>query len=159
MDLFRILNVWLSLDFNLWTATDCWTLITDYVCSGSVGVTAHDSESGCLGSNPEWGQYTMRLRSLHRAYPSLHPSGVVHWVPEQLNIKAVTGKFKLLDGCSLVLCSATPSVVLAGICHRNKINSTAWLYRDGPSHKIVSFTLHLHYITYVTKKSSSILEC
>ena len=32
----------------------------------------------------------MRLRSLHRAYPSIHPSGVVHWVPEQLNITAVT---------------------------------------------------------------------
>ena len=32
-------------------------------------------------------QYTMRLQSLHRAYPSLHHFGVVHWVPEQLNIK------------------------------------------------------------------------
>ena len=32
----------------------------------------------------------------------------------------------------------------SGICHRNKVNSTAWLYRDGPSDKI-SFTLH--YIT------------
>ena len=67
----------------------------------------------------------MRLRSLHRAYPGLHPSGVVHWVPEQLNMKAVTEACKLIDGRSLVLCSATPSVVSAGICHRNKINSTA----------------------------------
>ena len=41
----------------------------------------------------------MRLRSLHRAYPSLHPFGVVHWVPEQLN-KPVTGACKLIDGCS-----------------------------------------------------------
>ena len=32
----------------------------------------------------------MRLRSLHRAYPGLHPFVVVHWVPEQMNIKAVT---------------------------------------------------------------------
>ena len=97
------------------------------MCSGSVVVTAYDSESGCPGSNPEWGQYnyTMTLRSLHRAYPSLHPSGVVHCIPEQLNIEAVTEAFKLIDGCSLVLCSATPTVVLAGICHRNKINSTA----------------------------------
>ena len=61
-------------------------------------VTAYDSESGRLGSNPEWGQYTMRLRSLPRAYPSLHPSGVVYCVPEQLNIKAVTGACKLIDG-------------------------------------------------------------
>ena len=48
----------------------------------------------------------MRLRSLHRAYPSFHPSGVVLWVPRQLNIKAVTGACKLNDGCSLALCSA-----------------------------------------------------
>ena len=62
------------------------------VCSGSVVVTAYDFESSRPGSNPEWGQYTIRLRSLHRAYPSLHPSEVVlHWAPEQLNIKSVTG--------------------------------------------------------------------
>ena len=67
----------------------------------------------------------MRLRSLHRAYPSLYPSGVVHWIPEQLNIKAVTGACKLIDGCSLALCSATVSVVSAGICHRNEVNSIA----------------------------------
>ena len=68
------------------------------------------------------GQYTIRLRSLHRAYPSLHPFGVVDWVPEQLNIKAVTGACKLIDGCSLALCSATPSVASSGICHINKVN-------------------------------------
>ena len=67
----------------------------------------------------------MRLRSVHRAYSSLHPSGVVHWVPEQLNIKAVTGACKLIDGCSLVLCSTTVSVVSVGKCHKNKINSIA----------------------------------
>ena len=90
--------------------------------------------------------YSMHLfyyiRSLHRAYPSLHPVGVIHWVPEQLNIKALTGACKVIDGCSLALYSATGSVVSSGICHRNKVNSTAWLYRDGPFHKIVSFTLH-----------------
>ena len=67
----------------------------------------------------------MRLRSLHMVYPSLHPFGVVHWVPEQLNIKAVTGACRLIDGCSLVLCSATVSVVSAGICHINKVYSIA----------------------------------
>ena len=93
------------------------------MCSGSVVVTAYDFESARQGSNPEWGQYTMRLRSLHRAHPSLHPSGVyVHWVPEQLNIvNAVTGACKLIDGCSLALCSATDSVVSAGVCHRKLI--------------------------------------
>ena len=86
-------------------------------------VTAYDFESGRPSSNPEWGQYTIRLRSLHRAHPSLHPFGVVHWVLEQLNIKAVTGACKLIDGCSLALCSATGSVVSSGICHRNKVNA------------------------------------
>ena len=45
---------------------------------------------------------------------------------------------RLIDGCSLALCSATVSVVSSGICHRNKVNCMT-------SHKIVSFTLH--YIT------------
>ena len=67
----------------------------------------------------------MRLRSVRRAYPSLHPSGEIQWALEQLNIKAVTGACKLIDGCSFVLCSATVSVLSAGICHRNKVNSTA----------------------------------
>ena len=44
---------------------------------------------------------------------------------EQLNIKAVTRACKLIDGCSLALCSATVSVVSAGICHRNEVNSIA----------------------------------
>ena len=42
-------------------------------------------------------QYTIRLQSLHRVYPSLHPSGVVHWVPEQLNIKALTRVYLQTD--------------------------------------------------------------
>ena len=86
-----------------------------------------------------------------RAYPSLHPSGVVHWVPEQLNIKAVTGACKLIDGCSLALCSATVSVVSAGICHRNKVNSIAWLYRKAqPKDSIIYITLHyIKYIPYI----------
>ena len=87
-------------------------------------------------------QYTIRLRSLHRAYPTLHPFGVVHWIPEQLNIKDVTGACKLIDGCSLELCSATPSVASSGICHRNKVNSIAILYRDGLAMRRVSVTLH-----------------
>ena len=37
----------------------------------------------------------------------------MHWVPEQPNIKAVTGACMLIDGCSLALCSAKVSVVMA----------------------------------------------
>ena len=83
----------------------------------------------------------MRLRSLHRAYPSLRPSGVVHWVPEQLNIKAVTGTCKLIDGCSLVLCSTTPSVVSYRLAYATEMKSIQLHdYRDGPSHKIHNIT-------------------
>ena len=42
-------------------------------------------------------KYVVRIRLLHRAYPSLHPSGVVHWVPEQLNMKAVTWEGVQID--------------------------------------------------------------
>ena len=81
--------------------TECWFVNCYIVCSGSVVVTTYDFESGRPRSNPEWGPIYLRLRSLHRAYQSLHPFGVVHWVPEQLNILAVTGACKLIDGCSL----------------------------------------------------------
>ena len=95
------------------------------VCSGSALVTAYDFQSGRPGSNPEWGPiYTMRLRSLHRAYIlRLHPVEVVHWVPEQLDMKVVTGACEMIDGCSLELCLATLSVASFGICHRNEVNS------------------------------------
>ena len=87
------------------------------MCSGSVVVTAYDSESGRPGSSPEWGLIYYEASITAQGLP-----GVVHWVPEQLNIKAVTGACKLIDGCSLALCSATIS---AGICHRNEVNSIA----------------------------------
>ena len=99
----------------------------------------------------------MRLRSLHRAYPSLHPSGVVHMVLEQLIIKAVTGACKLINGCSLALCSTTVSVVSAGICHRNEVNSIAWLYqRAQPNDSIHCITLN--YITMEACFSRVILK-
>ena len=62
---------------------------------------------------------------------NLHPFRVVHRVSEQLNFKAVTGACKLIDGYSLVMCSVTTSVASSGICHINKVNSIARLYRDG----------------------------
>ena len=60
------------------------------------------------------GAQPTELPRLHIAYPSLHPSGVVHWIPElaeQLNIKVVAAACKLIDGCYLALCSVTVSVV------------------------------------------------
>ena len=92
--------------------------------------------------------------------------GSIHWVSEQLNIKAETGACKLIDGCSLALRSATVSVVSAGICHRNEVNSTAWplSWWAEPSHKKVSFALHyttftLHYNIYITLQLAIILTC
>ena len=76
---------------------------------------------GCISYWAGEFQLHLRLRPLHRS--SLHPFGAVYWVPEQLNIKAVTGACKLIDGCSLELCLAPVSVVSAGICNRNKVNS------------------------------------
>ena len=61
------------------------------VCSGSVVVTAYDSESGPLGLNPEWGLMYYEASITAQGLPEPSSPGVVHWVPEQLNIKAVTG--------------------------------------------------------------------
>ena len=42
------------------------------------------------GSGPDWVPL-FYVDRLHRAYPSLHPFGVVHWVPVLSNIKTATG--------------------------------------------------------------------
>ena len=91
--------------------------------SGFWTVDSSSSPSGC--------QYSMRLDRLHRAYPSLHPSGVVLGHQNSRTIKAVTGSCTLIDGCSLELYSTTPSAISSGISTKNKVNSMAWLYR-GP---------------------------
>ena len=69
---------------------------------------------------PEWGPIYYKTSIIAQGLPE--PSSL--WgstlVPEQLNINAVTGACNLIDGCSLALCSATVSVVSAGLCHRNK---------------------------------------
>ena len=73
------------------------------------------------GSSPEWVPIFYEARSTAQGLPE--PSSSLRGstsVPEQLNIKAITGACKLIDGCSLELCSATPSVESSGICHRNK---------------------------------------
>ena len=91
------------------------------------------------------GQYTMRLRSLHRAYPSLHRFRVVHWVPEQLNIKAVTGACKLIDGCSLALC--WPQVQWYQLAYATEMKSIQLHDSiEGLSQKIVSFTIQYNTI-------------
>ena len=58
-------------------------------------------------------------------------------------IKALTGACELIDGCSLALCSVTVSVVSAGICQRNKVNSIAELYRRAQPKDSI-FYIHIH---------------
>ena len=75
------------------------------------------------GSNPEWeliyyeasitAQGLQKLSSLRGS--TLGTRAAEHsW-----------GACKLIDGCSLALCLSTVSVVSAGICHRNEVNSIA----------------------------------
>ena len=77
-----------------------------------------------------------KTRSLHGAYPSLHPSRESTSVPEQLNINVVTGACSWLMVAVSSCVQATLSEASCGICHRNKVHSIAWLYR-GPLPKIV----------------------
>ena len=100
---------------------DLHVIYSPKLCSGSVVVTAYDSESGRPGSNPEWG--LIYHEASITAQGLLEPSSLRG---STLGTRvAVTGACKLIDGCSLALCSATVSVVSAGICHRNEVNSIA----------------------------------
>ena len=67
-----------------------------FVCTGSVVVTAHDSESARPGSNPEWG--LVYYEALITAQGLPEPSslrGSTLDLPEQLNMKAVTGAMQV----------------------------------------------------------------
>ena len=95
------------------------------MCSGSVVVTAYDSESGHPGSNPEWGPiyYEASITAHGLSEPSsLRGSTLGTRAAEH---KGCNWACQLIDGCSPALCSATVSVVSAGICHRNEVNSIA----------------------------------
>ena len=100
---------------------------------------------------PSGCQYTMKLDRLHRAYIdaaylSLHPIGVIHGCQ---SIKAV-GTGKLIVGCSLKLCSATPSVASYGMCHRNNLSQLHdSIMTDG-------LTMRLYQLNYITSYSLQI---
>ena len=97
------------------------------MCSGSVVVTAYDSESGHPGSNPEWGliYYEASITAQGLPEPSSLRGSTLGTRAAEHKGCYVTGACKLIDGCGLALCSATVSVVSAGICHRNEVNSIA----------------------------------
>ena len=114
-------------------------VLVTLVCSGSVVVTAYDFESTCPGSNPEWGPiyYKASITAQGLSEPSSLRCSTT--VPEQLNIKAVTGACKLIDGCSLVfaLFSAT---VFSGIYATEIKSIQLHASIEGLSQKIVSST-------------------
>ena len=86
------------------------------MCSGSVVVTAYDFESGRPGSNPQWGLIYYKASITAQGLPepsSLRGSTLGTRAAEHKG--CITGACKWIDGCSLALCSATVSVVLAGI--------------------------------------------
>ena len=92
---------------------------------------------------PEWGSIYYEALITAQGLPepsSLRGSTLGTRAAEH---KGCNGACKLIDGCSLALCSATDSVVSAGICHRNKVSSIAWLYRRAqPKDSILYITLH-----------------
>ena len=100
------------------------------------------------GSSPEWVPIFYEARSTAQGLPEPSSLRGSTSVPEQKSIKAVTGACKLIDGCSLERCSATPSVASSGICLRNKVNSIACLYRDGIANSINYITLHTYIFIY-----------
>ena len=95
------------------------------LCSGSVVVTAYDFESGHPCLNPEWGPIYYKASITAQGLPESSSLRGSTLGSRAADIKAVTGACKLIYGCSRELCLATPSVVSSGICHGNKINSTA----------------------------------
>ena len=73
---------------------------------------------------PSGCQYSMRLDRLHMAHPSLHPFGVVHWVPVLSNIAQDSDCYmgvNRIDSCNFELCSQ------GQLC--TTINST--VFKDG----------------------------
>ena len=90
------------------------------MCSGSVVVTAYDSESGSQGSNPEWGLIYYKASITSQGLPE--PSSLQG---STLGIRAAEHEgcnwaCKLTDGCSLKRCVRPHLQSTSGICHRKK---------------------------------------
>ena len=91
------------------------------------------------------GRYTIRLRSLHRAYPSLHPFGGSTLVTRAAEHKGCNWAFKLTDSCSLTrLCSATPSGIYATEIMSSQLHAAPLWLSWGTLNKCVVH-LHLHF--------------
>ena len=85
------------------------------MCSGSVVVTAYNSESGRPGSNPEWGLIYYEAPITAQDLPE----------PSSLRGSTLGTRAAEHKGCNWACNLTGCSVTLSGICHRNKVNSTA----------------------------------
>ena len=119
------------------------------VCSDSIVVSTIlqlTVDPEVPGSGPDWVPIFYEARSIAQGLPE--PSSL--WsstsVPEQLNMKAVTEASKLINGCSLKLCSATPSVASSGLAHKNTSQLNCMTLSRAQPKKIVT----VHYITLNT---------
>ena len=104
-------------------------------------VTAHDSESGGAGSNPEW--VLVYYQALITAQGLPEPSSLRGSTlgTRAIEHKGCNGACKLIDGCSITLCLATVSWYQ--LAYATKIKSIPLHDSiEGLSQKIVSITLH-----------------
>ena len=70
---------WLGGGSNRWLRACVYSI--SLVCSVREVFTSHESDGPA--SNPEWGPICYKASICTGHNPSLHPSGVVHRVPEQ----------------------------------------------------------------------------
>ena len=137
-----------TMPYNIQKSLTWWMFDTTWQCSGSVVVTAYDSESGRPSSNPEWGLIYYEASITAQGLPE--PSSVRG---STLDTSAAEHK-----GCNwgmqvdwwlqpcTVFNHCFSGRLSAGICHRNKVNSIAWLYRTAqPKDSIIYITLHYHH--------------
>ena len=112
------------------------------MCSGSVVVTAYDSESGRPSSNPEWELIYYEASITAQGLPepsSIRGSTLVTRTAEHKSCNWGMQVDWWLQPCAVFDHSFSG---ISSICHRNEVNSIAWLYIVRLSQTIVSFTLH-----------------
>ena len=101
---------------DLGPRTDPWgTPVNNLVCSGSIVVNTLESGPGDSWFESRVGggcQYSMRLDRLHRAYPSLHPFGVVQWYQSCRTSRQRLGVNRI-DSCNFELCSQGQLCILS----------------------------------------------
>ena len=111
---------------------------------GSVVVTAYDFESGRPGSNPEWGLLYYEASITAQSLPehsSLRGSTLGTRAAEHKGCNWGMQVDWWLQPCAVF--GHSFSGIGWHICHRNKVNSIAWLYRRAqPKNSILYIYMH-----------------